>query len=277
MKVLLFRNEVRKHHPEFFLMGLYYPVEHMNAYYTLQAMNLSLMSKHNPDDTNASLLKFNWWKDNIHQAIRKPPLDVPLLICLHAICKKYNLNSSHFRQLFKWREMALKWSQPSTIKQLEDYSEATYSNLMYLFLQIIGKRDVNTDHVASHIGKAFGMLQLIRHTYFHAKQRYTFLPADICAKYHLSEEEIYLLEPKQEICDVVWEVANVAKQHYDHAKKLTYPKDAHCVFLFSTSVDIVLRHLLKNKFDVMNERLSLSRLRFRTQLKMTWNNWRKKL
>lgn len=97
------RNEVRKHHPEFFLMGLYYPIEHINAYYTLQAMNLSLMSKHNPDDTNASLLKFNWWKDNIHQAIRKPPLDVPLLICLHAICKKYNLNSSHFRQLFKWR------------------------------------------------------------------------------------------------------------------------------------------------------------------------------
>lgn len=94
--------------------------------------------------------------------------------------------------------------------EVEDYAEATSSSLLYLTLEAMGQcpmtvggltsllfvcamflfvclfvcccagiKDVNGDHAASHIGKAEGIITLIRSTAYYRSRRAVMIPMDI--------------------------------------------------------------------------------------------------
>lgn len=42
--------------------------------------------------------------------------------------------------------------QPESLEALEKYCEETSSSLLYLTLEILGVKDTNADHAASHLG-----------------------------------------------------------------------------------------------------------------------------
>ena len=65
---------------------------------------------------------------------------------------------------------------------MEKYAEQTSSTLLYLALQAIGTSDVNSDHVASHVGKAMGIATVLRATPFQIRERRMYLPAETMAK-----------------------------------------------------------------------------------------------
>ncbi len=46
-------------------------------------------------------------------------------------------------------------------------------------MSFTGVRDVNADHAASHIGKAFGIVTLLRATPHHASKGKVLLPNDV--------------------------------------------------------------------------------------------------
>jgi NADH dehydrogenase [ubiquinone] 1 alpha subcomplex assembly factor 6 len=69
-----------------------------------------------------------------------------------------------------------------TIKDMEKYAENTASCLLYLQLESLNVRDVNADHIVSHIGKMIGITTLLRSIPFHASQKRLVLPAEITAK-----------------------------------------------------------------------------------------------
>ncbi len=74
---------------------------------------------------------------------------------------------------------------PFTIQEIEDYSEKTVSSVLYLTLELLGIRNVEADHAASHIGKAIGLVTILRGTPFHLSRGYTYLPlqtlASVCS------------------------------------------------------------------------------------------------
>ena len=49
-----------------------------------------------------------------------------------------------------------------TIEALEKYAESTYSTLLYLTLQSLPLNSLTADHIASHIGKAAGIVAVLR-------------------------------------------------------------------------------------------------------------------
>lgn len=49
-----------------------------------------------------------------------------------------------------------------TLEALEKYAEDTYSTLLYLTLQALPTASVTADHVASHVGKAMGIVAVLR-------------------------------------------------------------------------------------------------------------------
>ena len=69
-----------------------------------------------------------------------------------------------------------------TIKDMETYSENTQSSLLYLQLESLGVKDVNADHVISHLGKMIGISTFLRALPFHVSQKRLVLPAEITAK-----------------------------------------------------------------------------------------------
>ena len=99
-------------------------------------------------DFNASIIRMTWWKENINLSIQGNPPNVPVLLCLSDIAKKYDLKTLHFRQILKWRETDLKWKQPPSLKSIEEYSEGTYSQIFYILLKILNIKDHQAEHAA---------------------------------------------------------------------------------------------------------------------------------
>ena len=72
--------------------------------------------------------------------------------------------------------------QPRTLADIEEYAEQTASSMYYLSLETMGVKDVHADHVASHIGKAYGLTTLLRGGPFHASRKQIYLPMDLTTK-----------------------------------------------------------------------------------------------
>jgi len=68
------------------------------------------------------------------------------------------------------------------MQELEEYAENTATSLIYLQLEAMGFRDIAIDHVASHVGRAVGIVTILRGVPFLAKERRFYLPADLSAK-----------------------------------------------------------------------------------------------
>lgn len=101
------------------------------------------------------------------------------------------------------------------LEALENYADHTVSSVYYLLLEAHGIKDVNTDHFASHLGKAHGIVTLIRSVPHNAKRRKMILPQNILMKYNVSSESVLQATSNKELKDVIFEVSSRAKQHLD--------------------------------------------------------------
>lgn len=243
-------EEIKKVNYEQYMLGRYLTEEYRKAFYTIHYLYYEL-NKCKVKEYNISILKLNWWKENIKQSITGIPPDTPVLICLSYLSKKYELKESQFRQILKWKEVELKWSQPPTIQILENYSEGTYSQLLYIMQYIMKIKDVKADHILSHTGKCFGIVNTLRGSFYLANYRNTFIPADICAKYNVTEEFIYEKRNSKELENAIFDLADYAKSHLDHIKKMEYPNDVFGLLMLSVLSKTILNRMLKNNFNIM--------------------------
>ena len=130
------------------------------------------------------------------------------------------------------------------------------------------------DHVASHLGKAFGMIQVLRGTPLHAQLSETYLPAELCAKFGVSESDIYSGVNTPQLENVVFEVADLAKGHLDaarefgHSKETPVPKETFPLFQSSFVCEVYLKELEKANFNVFDPRLDSKRLRAQISWKL---------
>jgi len=131
--------------------------------------------------------------------------------------------------------------QPRAISDLESYSEETASSLLYLSLEACGLRNHESEHAASHIGKAIGISTFLRATPYHLRSRHCYIPSSLTTKVRVcvvrSVLVDFLFDNKQQqhnivpeslfrggpdlyspsMRDVVFEIACTAKSHADIA------------------------------------------------------------
>lgn len=121
---------------------------------------------------------------------------------------------------------------------LEEYAENTYSTLMYATLASVPLRSVHLDHLASHIGKACGIVAVLRgipvlaaparpvKTPSGASAPSThkptlLLPLDVMAEHNLKEEDVFRQGPNAEgLHDAVFTVATRANDHLITAREM---------------------------------------------------------
>jgi hypothetical protein len=78
-----------------------------------------------------------------------------------------------------------------SVALLETYAENTASSLLYLSLESAGLHEVSFDHIASHVGKAIGIVTLIRSIPFHIRSRRIYVPSDLIGR--VSENPNFLI------------------------------------------------------------------------------------
>lgn len=189
-----------------------------------------------------------FWRDTVNKTFAGNPPREPISILLHkaiADLAERTGSTSSASSIKFWllrfintRERHMDNRPFTSLAALEDYAENTYSTLMYMTLAAMSMRSVHMDHLASHIGKACGIVAVLRgvsvlaapprpvHTpggveAGNSRSQALLLPLDIMAEVGLREEDVFRHGPAAPgLQDAIFKVATRAHDHLITAREM---------------------------------------------------------
>lgn len=85
-----------------------------------------------------------------------------------------------------------------------------------LFSDLLSEiKNVNADHAASHLGKAQGIMNLIRSVPYFAQKGSVNIPQDMLMNYSISQEAVLRGSSSESLRDVFYNIASRANQHLE--------------------------------------------------------------
>lgn len=145
---------------------------------------------------------------------------------------------------------------------MENYAEETVSSVNYLLLESLNCRNVNSDHAASHLGKAQGITNILRSIYAQrSPSQYLPIPQEILMKHGVSQERFFRSKANDKgVEDVVFEIATLAHQHLEKSLALmpkVVPKESKIIFLPAVTARRYLERLRNANFNLTDKRLGV--------------------
>ncbi|CAO3634900.1 unnamed protein product [Cunninghamella echinulata] len=201
-------------------------------------------------------MRMQFWKDTIDKVYSGKAPEQPIALALQEALEKSNLSSMWFKRIITERTANLDDHSFLTIKDMENYGENTASSLLYLQLESLGVRDVQVDHIVSHLGKMIGISTFLRSLPFHLSQKRFILPTQIIAKHNISQEDV-MRGNVDKVDDAVFEVATAAYDQLLTARSLlkSVPPEAFPVVLSAVPHVRYLEKLEKLNFNVFDPKL----------------------
>lgn len=283
-------QQVRSYDYHHYLCLLQLLPDMRKAAFVLRAFNVETARAMDvASDPNTGLMRLLWWQDTIDKLFAKKKVEHPVAQALSSVISDYKISKHWLKRSVDARIKDASREEgviPETITDLEQYAEDTASTMLYMTLQAGGIHSTNVDHAASHIGKASGLLLLLKSLPYHASRqgRIVYIPADVASRHGLLTKsnggpEIKI-ESSEALPDAVFEVASVAGLHLQKARELapTIPPEALPVLLPAVPAQVLLDTLRQRNFNVFDSRISrgihgVSPLWY--LLKLKWHAWRK--
>mmetsp|Transcript_11692 Transcript_11692/g.17569 ORF Transcript_11692/g.17569 Transcript_11692/m.17569 type:complete len:242 (+) Transcript_11692:1-726(+) len=221
-------------------------------------------------------MRLQWWKDMVKTIFKEKEMGGdpqqlmttfrnPVVGGLIDVIFQRDLSISWFNRIHQSREEDVRSDDIrfQSIEDLERYAEFSASAFLYLIIEQAGfKGHHDLEHAASHLGKAMGILSLLRATPHHLSKRRCYLPIAVLSDHRLVAEHLFQGDPaslskNEALSDAVFELCSIAKLHLDSARALgdKIPKDATSVLLSSVLADSLLDRFQKGHFNVYDERL----------------------
>ncbi|XP_066596042.1 NADH dehydrogenase (ubiquinone) complex I, assembly factor 6 isoform X2 [Prorops nasuta] len=244
----------RKKDYENFLCSLLLPERILAAGFAIRAFNVEIAQI--PDQiTNDTLgaMRFQFWKDALNKIYDGSPPSSPVAVELYRILRKHKLSKYYFQRLIDARLQKLNdLNILPDMRAIENYAEQTVSSIYYLLLEAAEITNVNADHIASHLGKAHGITNLIRSIPYNCLRREICLPQDILLKHGVSSEAVLQGKFNKSLSDVIFDVASNAKLHLDKVHLLMKKSNSDLVLIFLPMVCIesYLNKLQQYDFNV---------------------------
>ncbi|KAH6647190.1 squalene/phytoene synthase [Truncatella angustata] len=241
-------DQLRKSDYDSYLIRNSIPKSRHDAYDALRAFNLELVRL--PElvsNPTIGLMRMKFWRDAVANTFAGKPPKEPIMILLHKVLTdlrevdpSFSVSSIKFwlLRLINTREKYMDNRPFTSVEALEDYAENTYSTLMYSTLATLPINSVHMDHLASHIGKACGIVAVLRGVPFLAapsapvkspqganvgsgRNPVLLLPLDVMAEVGLKEEDVYRHGPAAEgFQDAIFKVATRANDHLITAREM---------------------------------------------------------
>lgn len=187
-----------------------------------------------------------FWQESIDNTFAGRPPREPVCILLHKTLQELEARAGTstkksikfwISRLIRTREKHMTDRPFGTLASLEDYAENTYSTLMYATLASMPLRSMHVDHLASHIGKACGIVAVLRGIPVLAassppvttpsgqgpptREPAILLPLDTMAEAGVKEEEVFRQGPQAPgLQDAVFKVATRANDHLITAREM---------------------------------------------------------
>ncbi|KAL6422072.1 hypothetical protein ACFW04_010852 [Cataglyphis niger] len=249
---------VRKNDYENFLCTLLLPHSIKSAAFAIRAFNVEVAQVEDQvSDNKIGAMRLQFWTDALNNIYNNEPPRSPVSLELHRILQRHKLSKHYFKRLIDARLNKLSNSIFVNLESLEKYCDYTSSSIYFLLLEAHGTANVNSDHAASHFGKAHGLVTSIRSVPYNARKRVMILPQDILLKNSVSSESVFQGQSSAGLKEAVFEVASCAKQHLNVVASLkkTMGKDLNTIFLPVVCIENYLEELQKVDFDVFHPTL----------------------
>ncbi|MCJ1401601.1 hypothetical protein MMC11_004817 [Xylographa trunciseda] len=243
---------LRKYDSPSYTLLPFIPPAAQPAYLAIRAFNLEIARIADHVSTpQVGALRLQFWKDNVTRTFAGAPPKQPVALLLAAALAALRadgsagLSKSWFMRVIAAREQYLNNAPYATLEDLEKYAESTYSTLLYLTLQALPLHSVTADHLASHVGKAAGIVTVLRglpllafpappnhhsnskglgmveQQRSRAQQGVVTLPLDVMAEVGLREEDVLRKGAEAEgLRDAVFKVATRASDHLITARTM---------------------------------------------------------
>ncbi len=214
------------------------------AYFAIRAFNIELARI--PDVVSLpqiGAIRMQFWRDTVDKAFKLSPPQEPVAIMIASYLKQgYKLNKTWFQRIITARDRKLTHPGFTNLSELESYAESTYSTLLYLTLSALPLKSLEMDHLASHVGKAAGIVAVLRGVPLLAfppppnthsvnppsmgggsrdRQGTITLPLDVMSQCGVQEEDIFRNGANAVgIRDAIFTVATRASDHLITAREL---------------------------------------------------------
>lgn len=284
-------QQVRNYDYHHYLCLLELPPNMRKAAFALRAFNVETARAMDvASDPKIGLMRLLWWQEVIDKIYANKLIEHPTAQALAAVISEHKVSKSWLKRSVEarindaQREVTDIWQ---TVQELEKYSEDTVSTLLYTTLQAGGIKSTAADHAASHIGKASGLLLLLKSLPYHASRsnQFSYIPADVAEKHgllvkHGGQSEIRM-DSRSDLCNAVFEMASIANAHLLKARELagSVPAEARPVLLPAVPTQVFLDSLRRVHFDVYDSSLTrgvLGTPPLWFQLKLKWHSWKGK-
>ncbi|KAL4396996.1 hypothetical protein AHAS_Ahas01G0147700 [Arachis hypogaea] len=284
-------QQVRSYDYHHYLCLLELPPSMRKAAFALRALNVETSRAMDvASDTRIGLMRLVWWQEAIDKMYSNKLIEHPTAQALSSVIAETKLSKTWLKRSVEARINDARredTEMPETIQELEKYAEDTVSTMLYLTLQAGGINSTAADHAASHIGKASGILLLLKSLPYHASRNrhFSYIPTEVAFKHGLivkqgGRDEVRL-DPREGLRNAVFDMASVANAHLQKARQLakSVPAEAVPVLLPAVPAEVILNTLSKFQFDVFDSRLAKGVLGIPPlwyQLKLKWVSWRGK-
>ncbi|KAL2235961.1 NADH dehydrogenase (ubiquinone) complex I, assembly factor 6 [Sesamum indicum] len=285
-------QQVRSYDYHHYLCLLELPPNMRKSAFALRAFNVETARAMDiASDPRIGLMRLLWWQEAIDKIFSKRLIEHPVAQALASVISEHKVSKSWLKRSVEARINDAKREVsdiPETVEELERYAEDTMSTILYSTLQAGGIRSTAADHAASHIGKASGLVLLLKSLPYHASRNrhFPYIPVEVAEKHGLlvkdrgGQPEIRI-DSREGLCNAVFEMASVANSHLEKARALaeTVPAEAHPVLLPALPTQVILDTLSRVQFDVFDPRLTrgiLGVLPLWFQMKLKWYSWRRK-
>jgi NADH dehydrogenase [ubiquinone] 1 alpha subcomplex assembly factor 6 len=172
-------------------------------------------------DSEAALKRLEWRKWNIDQLYRGKVIDEPVSVLLKEAIQQFSLSRTFFGKILDARMGLVRQPTFLDLDQMQEYCENTYSSLLYLSLETMQTRNIQMDHVASHIGKALGISIILKSIPVMAQQGHVAIPIQTCIDNNTTQEDIITNGPNARgITDAVFQIATIANDHLITARRM---------------------------------------------------------
>lgn len=230
------------------LIRRFVPPPVQDAYAALRALNLELVRL--PEvvsNPTIGVMRMKFWQESLDKTFADAPPREPICILLHKALQdlEERAGTSTKKSIKFWvsrlartREKHMDNRPFASLASLEDYAENTYSTLMYATLASMPLRSMHVDHLASHIGKACGIVAILRGIPILAApaqpvqtpsgmeapvthKPQLLLPLDVMADEGVKEEDVFRQGPSAPgLQDAVFKVATRANDHLITAREM---------------------------------------------------------
>ncbi len=140
-----------------YLSTLIVPQPFLRPAFAVKAFNAELMSiGQSRFDQRIAQIKLQFWKDQLDKVFKagdsEKSLSEPISNELLAAVRRFNLTKSWFGRLVEARKQFLIAGQVKSLAELEKYGDAQMASVYYILLSCLDVKNVDCDHVASHLG-----------------------------------------------------------------------------------------------------------------------------